>query len=892
MNERERSAIEALENRDWIESLDDAVSLRGPDRAYELIEKLGDHAFGRGLARPVLANTPYVNSLRAERDPTYPGDLEIETRILNLLRWNAMAMVVRANKKNDGIGGHIATYASVAPILETGFNHVFKGPEHPSGGDHLWLQGHASPGIYARAFLEGRLSSTQLENFRLELAPEGGLSSYPHPWLMPKFWQYPTVSMGLGPLMSAYQARFLRYIHARGIKDTSEARVFAFLGDGEMDEPESTGVINFAARERLYNLVWVVNCNLQRLDGPVRGNAKIVQELERGFRGAGWNVTKVLWGRDWDPIFSQDPEGRLTRRLSELLDGEWQKCRVEGGAYLRQKIFGTDPELMKLVEHLSDDDLMALSPGGHDSVKMYAAYRDALAQTDRPTVILAQTIKGFGMGTAGEGLNITHQQKKLNVEQLKYFRDFFQVPVEDADIESIPFVHPGPDSEEVRYLKEHRERLHGSLPSRRTRSSITLPAPSDELVAEFVAGSDRPASTTAVFVRILAKLLRDEKLSRRIVPIIPDEARTFGMDGLFRQIGIYSSEGQKYEPVDAGGLLYYREAKDGQLLEEGITEAGSMGSFVAAGTSYSSIDEPMIPFYVFYSMFGFQRIGDLAWAAGDVRARGFMVGGTAGRTTLNGEGLQHEDGHSHVLASTIPNLLAYDPTYAAELALIIQDGLRRMYEDNEDVYYYITVGNEAYPHVALPDGARDGVLKGMYLLRPPPKAKGRKKRPRAQLLGSGAIMGSVLEAQDILTQRYGIDASVWSVTSYTELRKDALDAERINLLRPLDEPQVPYVAQCIGSDAGVVVAASDYMKVLPDGIAKWIPVPVVSLGTDGYGRSETRAALRDFFEVDAKHVAWGALVGLYRQGVISAESLQKAREDLQIDPDKLNPMRA
>ncbi|MGF1510088.1 MAG: pyruvate dehydrogenase (acetyl-transferring), homodimeric type [Myxococcota bacterium] len=894
MNDNTGRAVEALENEDWIQSLDDAVSLRGPGRAFELIERLGVHASGLGLPIPSLANTSYINTIPADHDPDYPGDLEMETRIKNILRWNAMAMVVRANKRNEGIGGHIATYASVAAIFETGFHHIFRGPDHPCGGDHLYIQGHASPGIYARAFMEGRLSQTQIENFRLELADEGGLPSYPHPWLMPDFWQYPTVSMGLGPIMSAYQARFLKYLANRGIADTRDARVYAFLGDGEMDEPESTGVINFAARECLCNLTWVINCNLQRLDGPVRGNGKIIQELERLFRGGGWNVVKVLWGTDWDPIFARDKQGLLRRRLDTLLDGEWQKCRVEGGGYLREQVFGLSPELKELVEHLSDDDLINLATGGHDPIKMYAAYRNAQLQTTRPTVILAQTIKGFGMGSAGEGLNITHQQKKLNIEQLKQFRDRFRVSLSDDELESVPLIQLDKEAPEVRYLLERREKLGGFIPARRRWSSGSLEVPGEELVEEFLAGSERPASTTGVFVRILTKLLKDERLAKRIVPIIPDEARTFGMDGLFRQFGIYNPAGQLYEPVDAGGLLYYREATDGQILEEGITEAGAMSSFIAAGTAYSSVDEPMVPFYVFYSMFGFQRIGDLAWAAGDCRTRGFLIGGTAGRTTLNGEGLQHEDGHSHVLASTIPNLKAYDPTYAAEMAIIVQDGLRRMYTDQEDVFFYLTVGNESYVQEALPEGddVRAGVIKGMYRLRSPSPEKGRKKRPKAQLLGSGAIMSSVLEAQRVLAENYGVDATVWSVTSYTELRKDALEAERYNMFHPTDEPRQAHVRQCIDEDAGVVVAASDYMKVLPDGIAKWLPVPLISLGTDGYGRSETRAALRDFFEVDTKHVVWATLVGLFRTGSLSADVLDGAKKDLGINSDKINPMQA
>jgi len=887
MNDRADDDILALEDADWNESIDDVMALRGPGRAADLLERVAAHARRRGVDVPALVETPYVNTIGSKDDLEYPGDLDVERRITARLRWNAMAMVVRANRRNDGIGGHLATYASVAELFEVGLNHIFRGCDHPSGGDHIWWQGHASPGLYARAFVEGRLTTDQLANFRLELQSDPGLSSYPHPWLMPDFWQYPTVSMGLGPIISAYQARFFRYLQHRGIRPETDAKVWAFLGDGEMDEPESTGVIGFAAREQLSNLVWVINCNLQRLDGPVRGNAKIVQELERVFRGADWRVIKVLWSSDWDPLFERDRDGILADRLGRMVDGTWQKCRVEGGGYMREKLFSGDPRLAQLVEHLGDDELFALRTGGHDRVKVHTAFRQAADEAERPTVILVQTVKGYGLAGVAEGLNIAHQAKKLDSDQLRAFRDRFEIPIPDAKLDDMPFLTLDDDRELRDYVEDHRSRLGGSVPRRKFEPK-PLPAPGDEIVSEFAKGSERPASTTAVFVRVLAKLLRDETLGPRVVPIIPDESRTFGMDGLFRQIGIYSPVGQLYEPVDSSGLMYYRESKDGQLLQEGITEAGGMSSFISAGTSYASTGEPMIPFYVFYSMFGFQRMGDLAWAACDMRTRGFLIGGTAGRTTLNGEGLQHEDGHSHVLASVFPNVRAYDPSFAAEIAVIVRDGLRRMLEDGEDVFYYLTVGNEAYVQQPLPEGAEEGVVKGMYVLSPPKSEGG----PRVQLLGSGSITNSVLEAQRILGESFGVEATVWSVTSYTELRREALDVERDNVMHPEEPPRIPYVTSCLGPESGVVVASSDYMKALPDGLAKWIPVPLVALGTDGFGRSETREALRDFFEVDAKHVAWATLSALYRKGEVDRDVLARAREELGIDPDKINPMHA
>ncbi len=796
-----------------------------------------------------------------------------------------MAMVVRANKLADGVGGHISTYASSATLYEIGFNHFFRGRTDTNNGDLVYFQGHASPGIYARAFVEGRLSETNLGNFRRELASGGGLSSYPHPWLMPNFWQFPTVSMGLAPIMGIYQARFNRYLEDRGLKPQDDNKVWVFMGDGESDEPESLGALTMASREKLDNLIFVINCNLQRLDGPVRGNGKIIQELEALFRGAGWNVIKVIWGEDWDSILEKDTEGLLARRMGEVVDGEYQKYSVSPGAYIREKFFGKDPRLLEMVAHLSDEQLAKMKRGGHDPEKVYAAYKAAVEYKGAPTVVLAKTIKGYGLGESGEGKNISHQQKKLNDQELKEFRTRFNIPISDAEVAKAPFYRPAEDSPEMQYLRQRRNALGGSLPVRRTKTTA-LKTPSEEIFEEFYKGTEgRPVSTTMAYVRVLSKLLRDESIGKFIVPIIPDEARTFGMEGLFRQCGIYSHVGQLYEPVDADSLMYYKEAKDGQILEEGINEAGSISSFIAAGTAYASHNINMIPFYTYYSMFGPQRVGDLVWAAGDLRCRGFLVGATSGRTTLNGEGLQHQDGHTHLLTSTVPNLISYDPAFAYEIAVIIRHGIERMYEKQESVFYYISVGNENYSMPPMPEGVKEGIIKGLYRFSRSTKTSDLK----AHLLGSGAIMNQVLEAQKILEEKYNVSTDVWSATSYNELRREALHAQRENLLNG-KKTRVPYVTQVLQNEKGVFVSASDYMKVLGDSIRQWVPGPYTVLGTDGFGRSESREALRDFFEVDAKHIVWAALTTLHEQKQISDEVLSKAQGELKINPKKLNPM--
>ncbi|MEK6710478.1 MAG: pyruvate dehydrogenase (acetyl-transferring), homodimeric type, partial [Nitrospinota bacterium] len=836
------------------------------------------------------ANTPYINTITRETQPPFPGDRQLERRIKSLVRWNAMAMVVRANRLDGSIGGHISTYASAATLLEVAFNHFLRGQDHPGGGDQVYFQGHTSPGIYARAFLEGRLNREQMDHFRRELAPGGGLSSYPHPWLMPGFWQFPTVSMGFASLMAIYHARFNHYLADRGLQDTSDQKVWAFLGDGEMDEPESLGAITLASREKLDNLIFVINCNLQRLDGPVRGNGKIIQELEAAFRGAGWNVIKVIWGDDWDPLLDMDQDGVLVKRMDETVDGQYQKYSVEKvkeGSYLRDHFFAGDPRLQEMARTIPDYKLNRMRRGGHDPEKVYAAYKAAMESPGAPTVILAKTVKGYGLGESGEGKNITHQQKKLNEEELALFRTRFGIPISDQDVAQAPLYRPPDDSPEIRYMLERRKALGGFVPSRR-RASTPLKAPAVEAFSEFFAGTEgREVSTTMVFVRILAKLLREKEVGRLIVPIVPDEARTFGMEALFRQIGIYSHAGQIYEPVDRDSLLYYKEARDGQILEEGITEAGSMASFIAAGTAYSTHGVNTIPFFIYYSMFGFQRIGDLIWAAADMRTRGFLVGGTAGRTTLAGEGLQHQDGHSQLLALPVPNLAVYDPAYAYEMAVIIQDGIRRMYEAQEDVFYYLTAYNENYAMPAMPEGAREGILKGMYLFRPT-AVKG--SALRVQLLGSGPILNEALKAQRLLEEKYSTAADVWSVTSYKELRRDALEADRWNMLNPGRPPKAPYITQCLAKSPGPCVAASDYMKALPDSVARWIPRPFVSLGTEGFGRSETREALRDFFEIDHRYIALAALHSLAREKQVHHDLVRRAAKDLDINPDKLNPM--
>ncbi len=878
--------LDALERQEWIESLDYVLYSEGRERAAEILRDLRSYALKQGVPVPLGLNTPYVNTIPRSEQPPFPGNREIERRIKSLVRWNAIAMVVRANRADPAIGGHLSTYASAATLVEVGLNHFFHGKDHPSGGDLVYFQGHASPGIYARAFLEGRLSEQQLNNFRHELTP-GGLSSYPHPWLMPDFWEFPTVSMGLGPLQAIYQARYMRYLEDRGLKPVTNQNVWAFLGDGETDEPESLGAISLAGREKLDNLIFVINCNLQRLDGPVRGNGKIIQELERVFRGAGWNVIKVIWGDDWDPLIEQDKDGLLVQRMNEVLDGDFQKFVVEPGSYTREHFFGPDPRLLKLVEHLSDDQIRRLRRGGHDPEKVFAAYDLALKTEGMPTVILAKTIKGYGLGESGEAKNIAHQQKKLDTEALVEFCERFDIPIPKRQIGDLPFYRPADNSPEIQYLRERRANLGGSLP-RRVYRHKPLPVPDEDLIEEFFAGTEgRPASTTMVFVRLLGKLLRDPDLGKLIVPIVPDEARTFGMESLFREIGIYSHAGQLYKPVDAETLLYYKEARDGQMLEEGITEAGSMSSFIAAATSYANYSVPTIPFYVFYSMFGLQRIGDLAWAAGDIRARGFLIGATAGRTTLAGEGLQHDDGNSHLLAYPIPNLKAFDPAFAYELAVIIHDGIRRMYHNDESVFYYITVMNENYAQPPMPQGAREGILKGLYRFRGSLHGT---ETPVAHLLGSGTIMNEVLRAQELLGEKFGIAADVWSATSYKELYRDATASEHWNLHHPSETPRVPWVQQCFANSPGVFVAASDYVKALPDSIGRWLPGPLFALGTDGFGRSDGRNQLRRFFEVDARYIAWATLYQLFRAGSLDSRILQKAMKELEIDPSKPEPV--
>lgn len=878
--------IDPAETQEWLDSLEAVLQAQGTERAEFLLMQLRNRAYIRGVRVPFTANTPYINTIPADKQSPFPGSREIERRIKSLVRWNAMAMVVRANKHEPGIGGHISTYASAATLLEVGLNHVFRGPDAEGGGDQVYFQGHASPGVYARAFLEGRLTAAQLENFRQELAKGGGLSSYPHPWLMPGFWQFPTVSMGLAPIMAIYQARFNRYLLHRGLKDTSQQRVWCFLGDGETDEPESLGAITLASREKLDNLTFIINCNLQRLDGPVRGNGKIIQELEAVFRGAGWNCLKVIWGSDWDPLLARDPQGLLVRRMGEVVDGEYQKYTVESGAYIRKHFFGKYPELLKLVENYSDEQLRKLGRGGHDPEKVHAAFKAAAENKNAPTVILAATIKGYGLGEAGEGRNITHQQKKLNEDELREFRSRFGIPISDDDCVDVPFHKPADDSREIVYLKERRKALGGSLPARRAEFTKIKAPPRADFKDFFKGSGEDSVSTTMSMVGILRRLLQDKTLGKWIVPIIPDEARTFGMDAFFKPFGIYSNVGQLYEPVDAKTLLAYREAKNGQILEEGITEAGALSSFIAAGTAYATHGIPTIPFFTFYSMFGFQRVGDLIWAAADMRTKGFLLGGTAGRTTLAGEGLQHQDGHSHLLASTVPTVRAYDPAFAYEQALVVQDGIRRMYEAGEDCFYYITLGNENYPMPALPEGAEEGVLRGMYRLRAAPSNKGH----RAHLFGSGSILRETLRAQDILAERYGVAADVWSVTSYKELRTDALEAERWNLLHPAEKPRVPYVQQLLGKEKGPFIAATDYMKLVPEMIQRWVPGGLIPLGTDGFGRSEGRKALRRFFEVDAEFITLATLAELARRGEIKPAVAQQAVKDLGIDGEKLNPM--
>jgi len=884
---KDAAELDATETREWLDSIDYVLQSGGPAKVARLLRELTLYAKQNGVTLPFTANTAYVNTIPADEQALMPGSPDIERRIKSFVRWNAAAMVVRANKAEEGIGGHISTFASAATLYEVGFNHFFRGRgDGDQTADVIYYQGHAAPGIYARAYLEGRIDETQLENFRRELKAGGGLSSYPHPWLMPDFWDYPSVSMGLSPLMAIYQARFMRYLEDRGLKPKTDAKVWAFLGDGETDEPESLGAITLPAREKLDNLIFVINCNLQRLDGPVRGNGQIIQELEAAFRGAGWNVIKVMWGREWDPILAKDRDGLLVKRMGEIVDGQYQKYSIESGAYLREHFWGVDPRLLDMVKHLSDDQLKKMKLGGHDPIKVYNAYKAAIEHKGSPTVILARTIKGYGLGEAGEGKNITHQQKKLNEDELRAFRTRFGVPISDAEIGHAPFYRPGADSVETKYMLERRAALGGPVPARRSRSQA-LPAIASEQFEEFHKGTDgRKASTTMVFVRLLSKLLRDKDVGRLIVPIVPDEARTFGMEALFRQVGIYAHSGQMYEPVDMDTLLYYKEASDGQILEEGINEAGSMSSFIAAGTAYATHGVNTIPFFIYYSMFGFQRIGDLIWAAADSRTRGFLLGGTAGRTTLAGEGLQHQDGNSHLFALAYPNCLPYDPAFAFEIAVIIEDGIRRMYVDQESIFYYLTVMNEQYEMPAMPDGVRDGILKGLYKFRASstPGAKW-----RAQLFGSGAILPEVIKAQELLESQYNVGADVWSVTSYVQLYRDGHAADRWNMLHPGEAPKVPYVTQCLKEAPGVFVAASDYVKALPDSIDRWLPRPLEVLGTDGFGRSESRASLRDFFEIDHRYIVIATLGALARDGKLAPSVVQDAITALGVSADKLNP---
>jgi pyruvate dehydrogenase E1 component len=878
-----------IETREWLYSLDYVLEHSGPERVKELLQELQIRAHKAGVEIPFSANTPYINTIPREKQAPFPGDREIERRIKSLIRWNAMAMVVKANNIEHGIGGHISTYASAATLYEIAFNHFFKGKGDDYDGDQIYFQGHATPGFYARAFLEGRITKEQMDNFRRESKPGGGLSSYPHPWLMPNFWEFPTVSMGLGPLMAIYQARFNRYLEDRGLKKTSSSKVWAFLGDGETDEPETLGAISLAAREKLDNLIFVVNCNLQRLDGPVRGNGKIIQELEANFRGTGWNVIKVIWGSDWDPVLAKDTDGKLIKRLGEIVDGQYQKYSVESGKYIRQHLFGVDPDLMKMAEDLSDEQLRKMKRGGHDPEKVYAAFKAAVDNTGSPTVILAHTIKGYGLGESGEGKNITHQQKKLNEDELAEFRTRFGIPISDEEVAKAPFYKPSDDSPEIKYIKERRKQLGGYVPVRKT-SIRPLKTPPEDIFEEFYKGTEgKEASTTMVFVRILAKLLRDKELGKLIVPIVPDEARTFGMEALFRQVGIYSHVGQLYEPVDKETLLYYKEATNGQILEEGINEAGAMSSFIAAGTAYATHGINMIPFYVYYSMFGFNRAADLIWAAGDMSCKGFLVGGTAGRTTLAGEGLQHQDGNSHLMAYPVPNLVAYDPAFAYEIAVILRDGIRRMYEEQEKVFYYLTVMNENYSMPPMPKGkgVKEGILKGMYKFKASTK---KSLKLKAQLFGSGTILNEVIKAAEILEEDFKVAADIWSITSYKELRKDGQDTDRWNMYNPAKQPKLSYIGEMLKNEEGVFVAASDYVKALPDSIAKWFPRPLVGLGTDGFGRSESRESLRDFFEVDAKHIVVATLYSLALENKIKSEVVDKAIKEYGIDSNKPNPI--
>jgi len=875
--------LNPLETTEWIESLDEVIDEEGPDRASYLLQRLNERAAEFGVTAPLRLNTAYINTIPKEEEVPYPGDRELERHIKNYIRWNALAMVVRANKYDDNIGGHLSTYASLATLVEVGQNHFFHASWDGQPGDLVYYQGHASPGMYARAFMEGRLDERHLENFRHELRDYPGLSSYPHPWLMPEFWQFPTVSMGLGPINAIYQARFMRYLENRGIIQKTPRKIWAFLGDGETDEPESLGALTLASREKLDNLIFIVNCNLQRLDGPVRGNGKIVNELEGAFRGAGWNVIKVLWGSNWDPLFARDESGLLIRRMEECVDGEYQNFKAKGGKYVRDEFFGKYPELAELVKDMSDEELTNLRRGGHDPIKVYNAYLKAVKTVSAPTVILAKTVKGYGLGEGGEGRNATHQQKKLTSPQISYFHKRFEMDVPIEKVEKLEFYRPPEDSPEMKYIRERQQAMGGVLPQRKV-PKLNFKAPAMELFHESTAGSGgRAASTTSAFVGILKALLKDKELRQFVVPIIPDEARTFGMDSLFSQIGIYASQGQLYTPVDKEMVMYYKEAKDGQILEEGITEAGSMASFTAAGTSYATYGVPMIPFFIYYSMFGFQRIGDLIWAFADSRGKGFMIGGTAGRTTLLGEGLQHQDGHTPLLFSVVPTCRIYDPAYAYEIAIIIQDGIRLMYQEMEDCFYYLTVYNENYAHPEMPniENLRQGVLRGLYRYRAATGAPA-----VVQLFGSGSILNEALRAQQILSEKFGVQADVWSVTSYIELRREALEVERWNRLHPDQPERVPYLTQALSGAEGPIIASSDYVKALPDQLSPWLRERLVSLGTDGFGRSDNRKHLRRFFENDAESIAAAALSKLARDGKFDAVRAREAMAELGLDAEK------
>ena len=889
MQEDAGSADEAA--REWNAAIESVIAFEGTDEADRLLSEIVETARRSGARLPFAANTGYLNTIPPNAEPEHPGNRPVEHRIRSAIRWNALAIVLKANKTSSELGGHIASFQSAATLYDTGFQHFWHAASEKHGGDLIFVQGHSSPGIYARAFLEGRLSEQQLLNFRQEVDGRGsGLSSYPHPWLMPDFWQFPTVSMGLGPLIGIYQARFLKYLHHRGLADSAERKVWVFCGDGEMDEPESLGAISLAGREKLDNLIFVINCNLQRLDGPVRGNSKIIQELEGDFRGAGWNVIKVIWGSGWDELLARDVHGKLRRLMEECVDGEYQDFKSKNGAYVREKFFGKYPETAAMVADWSDEKIWKLTRGGHDPQKVYSAYRSATEHKGKPTVILAKTVKGYGMGEAGEGQMVAHQQKKVGLQQLKEFRDRFSLALTDQDLETLPFIKFDEASEEMRYLRAQREKLGGYLPLRRMKSEALPVPPLASFDALLKSSDDREFSTTMAFVRVLNALLRDKAIGKRVVPIVPDESRTFGMEGMFRQFGIFSQVGQLYRPQDADQLMFYKEDKSGQLLQEGINEAGAMASWISAATSYSTSNVPMVPFYIYYSMFGFQRVGDLAWLAGDMRARGFLIGGTSGRTTLNGEGLQHEDGHSHILSATIPNCVSYDPTYAYEVAVIIQDGLRRMLAEQEDVFYYLTTLNENYAHPAMPAGAEEGIIKGVYLLRAAPsELKGHK----VHLIGSGAILREVLAGAEILEKEYGIGCNVFSVTSFTELRREAMEVERWNMLHPLETPRVPYVKRVLAAHGGApVIASTDYMKLFADQIRAYVPGSYRVLGTDGFGRSDYRRKLRYHFEVDRHFVAVAALKALSEENKIPSTKVAEAIKKFGIDPGKPSPARA